>query len=129
MVTTEELKGMLGCGINDPFIGDDAGDTISMKTTVSETPNSIGYISAAFVRGEESVNVVALDNGLKKGVPSIENIRNNSCATIRDLYFYIPKSTSTQPDLKSRVVNLLARWVNADEGKRIVSQHGFVTTN
>ena len=90
--------------------------TGAVKTTVSSTPNSVGFISLGFV--DSSVKALAVD-----GVTATEaNAKSGTYPIIRSLYFL----TKTQPtgDIKK-----FLDFCTSDEGQSIVTEEGYISIN
>jgi len=90
--------------------------TGAVKTTVSSTPNSVGFISLGFV--DSSVKALAVD-----GVTATEaNAKSGTYPIIRPLYFL----TKTQPtgDIKK-----FLDFCTSDEGQSIVTEEGYISIN
>ena len=86
-----------------------------IRTTVSTTPNAIGYISFGFL--DESVNTVAIDDV----EPSVENVKSGAYAIFRPLNML----THGEPD---PVAKAFLDFILSDEGQAIVGED-YITVN
>jgi phosphate transport system substrate-binding protein len=80
-----------------------------IRTTVSTTPNAIGYISFGFL--DESVNIVSID-GFE---PSVANVKNGSYPVFRPLNML----TNGDPDTLTKA---FLDFILSAEGQAIVAE-------
>jgi len=86
-----------------------------VRTTVSTTPNTIGYLSFGFL--DESINTVAID-----GVdPTIANVKNDSYSIFRPLNML----TNGEPNA---LVQAFLDFILGDAGQEIVAED-YITIN
>lgn len=80
-----------------------------IRTTLAETPNTIGYLSFGFL--DESIKPVAID-GVE---PTVENVKNGSYAIFRPLIML----TNGEPN---SLAGAFLNFILSDEGQDIVSE-------
>jgi phosphate transport system substrate-binding protein len=87
-----------------------------VRTTVSTTPNAIGYLSFGFL--DESINTVAID-----GVnPSVENVKNATYSIFRPLNML----TNGEP---GELAQAFLSFILSAEGQAIVAQDYITVTD
>jgi phosphate transport system substrate-binding protein len=87
-----------------------------VRTTVSTTPNTIGYISFGFL--DESVNIVSID-GVE---PSVANVKNGSYSVFRPLNML----TNGEPDPLAKA---FLDFILSAEGQAIVAEEYITVTD
>jgi phosphate transport system substrate-binding protein len=124
VVSREEGSGTRGA-FEDMVMGDDAAITDEaifqdsngkVRTTVSSTPNSIGFLSFGYL--DESVLAMYID-GVE---PSVENAQNGSYPVVRPLNMV----TLGEP---TGLAEGFLDFIMSAEGQAIVEDEGYIPVN
>jgi phosphate transport system substrate-binding protein len=99
-------------------------DSGQLVDKVAGDPLGIGFVGFGYVAGVLGVHPLAVgDPGTRLREPTIMTIATEDYVLHRRLYFYVPQTK------RKSLVDQFIRFVQSDEGQKIVSNTGFVGQN
>lgn len=93
----------------------------AVRTAVTNTPYSIGYVGFGFLTNDMVAVSLAKENGADYVPATLENIQNGSYAICRLLYF-----VTSSPIVSGSLADRFIGFVLSPEGQAIVEAEGFL---